>query len=204
MNKSRRFYRWFIPVFAVIVLFGLSIGCGDQESQEKAKAEMAKVEKIKTAINQVIEEAWNKGNLDVLDNLVAEGYVYHIPPYPDAKGLEAYKERIKMYRSAFPDFKLAVEGEILIQGDWAALRWVITGTHTNPLPSIPIPPTGKKVVLKGCDMSHWKDGKSVEEWNYADFLGYLQQFGFKMVPPEVEEEKKEEEVKEEEKKEETK
>jgi steroid delta-isomerase-like uncharacterized protein len=195
MNKSRRFYRWFIPVFAVIVLFGLSIGCGDQESQEKAKAEKAKVEKMKTAINQVIEEAWNKGNLDVLDNLVAEGYVYHIPPYPDAKGVEAYKERIKMYRNAFPDFKLAVEGEILIQGDWSALRWVITGTHTNPLPSVPIPPTGKKIVLKGCDMGQWKDGKILEEWNYADFLGYLKQFDFKMVPPQVEEEKKEEETK---------
>jgi len=195
MNKSGRIFRWLIPVFAVIVLFGLSIGCGDQESQEKAKAEKANAEKLKTTITQVIEEAWNKGNFDVLDNVIAEGYVYHIPPYPDANGLEEYKQRIKSYRSAYPDLKLAVDGEIIIQGDWAALRWILTGTHTKPIPSIPIPPTGKKIVIKGCDMSHWKDGKILEEWNYADFLGYMKQFGFKMVPPQIEEETKEEEKK---------
>ena len=186
MKKSGRISRWLIPVFTFIVLFGLSIGCGDQESQKKAKEEKANAEKLKTAVKQIVEEAWNKGNLDVLDNIIAEGYVYHIPPYPDAKGLEAYKERIKNYRGSYPDFKLVVDGEIIIQGNQVALRWIITGTHTQPIPSIPIPPTGKKIVLTGCDVSHWKDGKCIEEWNHADFLGYMKQFGFKMVPPQVE------------------
>ncbi|MCP5051458.1 MAG: ester cyclase [bacterium] len=126
--------------------------------------------------------------------------MYHIPPYPDAKGLEAYKERVKMYRSAYPDLKLTVDGEIVIQGNHSALRWTITGTHTNPIPSIPIPPTGKQIVIKGCDMGLWKDGKIIEEWNYADFMGYMKRFGFKLVPPMMEEEKKEGEMKEEEKK----
>jgi steroid delta-isomerase-like uncharacterized protein len=185
-------------VFAFIVLLGLSTGCGNQESQEKAKAD-----KLKTAVQQVIEEAWNKGNFDVLEKTTAEGYVYHIPPFPDVKGLEGYKQRIKDYRSAFPDLKISVD-EVIVQGNTVAVRWTLTGTHKGQIPTLPIPPTGKKVVLKGCDMSHWKDGKNIEEWNYADFLGYLKQLGFKVVPPQTEEEKKEEEMKEEEKKDVTK
>lgn len=199
MKKSGRISRWLIPVFAFIVLFGLSIGCGDQESLKMAKEEKANAEKLKAAVKQIIEEAWNKGNFDVLENVISEGYVYHIPPYPDTKGIEAYKERIKNYRSIYPDFNLAVDGEIIIQGNWVALRWIITGTHTEPIPSIPIPPTGKKIILTGCDMSHWKDGKCLEEWNQADFLGYMKQFGFEMVPPQMETEKEGEEAKEEEK-----
>jgi hypothetical protein len=32
-------------------------------------------------------------------------------------------------------------------------------------------------------MSHWKEGKILEECDHADFPGYLKQFGFKVVPP---------------------
>jgi predicted ester cyclase len=46
---------------------------------------------------------------------------------------------------------------------------------------LPIPPTGKELVLKGCYFMHVKDGKVVECFGYSDMLGILQQAG--IVPP---------------------
>lgn len=47
--------------------------------------------------------------------------------------------------------------------------------------TILIPPTGKEVTLKGCIVVHVRDGKIVEEFEYSDYLGFLQQLG--VVPP---------------------
>ena len=151
---------------------------------------------MKTGIRQVIEEAWNKGNFDVLDELLAADYVYHVPPLPDVKGIEAYKQRIKEYRSAYPDLHITIH-DIIVEENISVVRWTLQGTHKGTFSSIPIPPTGKKVKFLGCDMSYWKDGKVVEDWNHADFLGYMKQFGFKLVPPQQEEEKTEEGTEEE-------
>jgi predicted ester cyclase len=49
--------------------------------------------------------------------------------------------------------------------------------HTGTSPSLPIPPTGKEVALQGCTVVHVKDGKVSEEWEYSDYLGFLQQLG---------------------------
>jgi len=42
---------------------------------------------------------------------------------------------------------------------------------------IPIPPTGKQVIVTRCTVSHVVKGKVVEDWEYADWLGLLQQLG---------------------------
>ena len=53
--------------------------------------------------------------------------------------------------------------------------------HTGVSPSLPIPPTGKDLTLQGCVVVHIREGKVVEEFEYSDYLGYLQQLG--VVPP---------------------
>jgi hypothetical protein len=44
-------------------------------------------------------------------------------------------------------------------------------------PALPIPPTGKEVTLVGCVVVQIVDGKIVEEFEYSDYLGFLQQLG---------------------------
>ena len=53
--------------------------------------------------------------------------------------------------------------------------------HTGQSATVPIPPTGKEVYLKGCTVVHVKDGMVVEELEHADYLGFLQQL--EVVPP---------------------
>jgi len=53
--------------------------------------------------------------------------------------------------------------------------------HTGQSPTLPIPPTGVEVTLVGCNVSHWANGKIIEEWEFSDYLGLLTQLG--VIPP---------------------
>jgi len=98
------------------LLLCLAFSC----QQQGEKVETEREAKVLT-IRKIIEEAWNKSNLDVLDELFASDYVYHIPPLPDVEGLKAYKQRIASYRNAFPDLQITID-EIAIEGNTAAFR----------------------------------------------------------------------------------
>lgn len=139
-------------------------------------------EERKAAYNRVVEEAYNKGNLDVLDEVYASDYVYHNPPSPDIVGLEAYKQHNADIRSAFPDLQLTLDDSI-IEVDRSAFRFTFRGTHTGQSPAMPVPPTGKQVTMISCLIAHWVDGKIVEGWDYLDSLGFILQLGFNVVPP---------------------
>ena len=174
MRKIGKNFNFLIPVITFAVLVAFMAGC---ENREKAK-----LEERKAYARRVVDEAYNKGNLDVLDEHHVADYVYHIPPNPDIEGLEAYKQFITDLRNGYPDLQLTID-EIIVEGDIVAIRWTLQGTHTGQSPTLGIPPTGKKVTFTGCAVTHWVDDKIVEEWNYADHLGLMQQLGFNIVPP---------------------
>jgi len=138
------------------------------------------LEEIKANIRWAGEEAWIRGNLDALDEVYDADYVFHRPPFPDTKGLEAVKQSIAGSRSAYSDIQ-ATYDEWVGEGDTIAYRWTFRLKHTGQSPSLPIPPTGKEVTLVGCTVVHLKDGKVIEEFEYGDYLGFLQQLG--VVPP---------------------
>lgn len=171
MRKIAQIISFVVPVIAFVVFLA---GC---EGQERAK-----VEELKNMAHRDIEEAWNKGNFDVLDDFYVTDFVYHIPPYPDIKGLEGYKKYISSIRSSYPDVQITID-EIIVEGDIGAFRWTYQGTQTGESPTLGIPPTGKQVTFTGCAVFHSVDGKFVETWNYADWVGLMQQLGFKIVPP---------------------
>jgi steroid delta-isomerase-like uncharacterized protein len=138
------------------------------------------LEELKTRIRWAGEEAWLKGNLDAFDEVYAPDYVWHRPPFPDAKGLEAIKESIAGMRTAYSDIQIAYE-EMVGEGDSIAYRYSMQARHTGESPTLRIPPTGKEVTLRGCVVVHVADGRIVEEFEYSDYLGFLQQLS--VVPP---------------------
>lgn len=167
----------FSIVISLVLLLCFAISC----QQLAKKAETEKEAKV-LAIRKVIEEAWNKGNLDVLDEVYTTDFVQHRTPFPDYEGLEAYKEYIAGTREAYPDLQFTIE-EIVVDGDTAVVWATFQGTHEGQSMMFPIPPTGKQVTMKLCSIGHWVEGKAVEEWVYADWLGLMQQLGFTVAPP---------------------
>ena len=133
---------------------------------------MAK-EELRTSIRCVIEEAWNKGHVDVLDEYYATNCVLHRPPYPDIKGLKGIKEMITGFRRGYPDFQAAID-EVIVDGDITALRFTFQGTHQEQ---------GKRVTFSGFAVHHREEGKIVEQWLNWDDMGLHQQLGFVLTPP---------------------
>ncbi len=44
-------------------------------------------EELKAKARRIVDEAWHKGNLDVVHELCATSFVRHQPPAPDRVGL---------------------------------------------------------------------------------------------------------------------
>ena len=132
-------------------------------------------ESNKALSRRLMEEAFNAGNLDVVDELVATGFVNHDPATPEsAVGPDAAKANISGYRAAFPDLRIKVEDQIA-DGDRVVTRWSAKGTHQGEL--LGIPPTGKQSTVTGITIDLFVDGRIAESWSNWDTLGMLQQLG---------------------------
>jgi len=127
-----------------------------------------------------VEEAWLKGNVAAMDEVLAPDVITHLSPFPDLKGAEAVKQSQLAVRQAYTDIRFDWD-EMIGVGNTMACRWTMRMKHTGVSPMFPVPPTGKELVLKGGWFLHLKGGKIVEVFGYDDYLGLLQQLG--VVPP---------------------
>jgi predicted ester cyclase len=133
-------------------------------------------EELKPMVRKIFDEAYNKGNLAVLDDLIAPNYLRHQPPMKDVQGLDAYKKFITDVRNAYSNLEMRLE-EILVDGNKTVARITLNGKHTGRTPTLVAPPTGKQIAMMGCAVSTWENGKVVEEWVYNDYMGLTYQFG---------------------------
>src|ERR1051325_3785417 len=78
------------------------------------------------------DEVWTKGNLSVIDELVAEDFVGENPTDGEIHGRDAFRELVQRYRSAFSDMQMRID-KMVAEGDWVATHWTATGTHTGEL-----------------------------------------------------------------------
>ena len=134
------------------------------------------LEELKAKYTWGMEEAYYRGNVDALDKLYAPDAIIHQSPFPDIKGLGAYKQYILEARQAYTDIRFDWE-EMIGEGSTIALRATWHMRHTGVSPKVPVPPTGKELVMRGGFFVHLKNGKIVEVFEYKDYLSFLQQLG---------------------------
>ena len=139
-----------------------------------------------TEINPIIDkylEAWNEGNLDILDEITPLDFELRINPDFKAKNSrDLLKEDITNTKKAYPDFFVKVEDRLFISDTAVVIRWRITGTNTG---EGSFPPTGMKTRSNGFSIIFFADGKLTGEWiGYSD-LTWVRQLGFTISPPEV-------------------
>jgi steroid delta-isomerase-like uncharacterized protein len=117
-------------------------------------------EENKTAVRRVFEEIMNKGNLQAVDELVADDYRVTDPPgIPPGK--EGFRALVNMYRTGAPDLKMTIE-DLIAEGDQVAVRWVATGTLTGEM--MGMPPTGQRVTFRAISWFRLVNGRLAEEW----------------------------------------
>jgi steroid delta-isomerase-like uncharacterized protein len=128
----------------------------------------------KALVRRSIEEAINKGNLAVIDEMAAPNYVYHEPTAGEVKGPDGLKKLIAMYRGAFPDVRMTIDEQIA-EGDLVVTRWTVRGTHRGELMGVAA--SGKQIAVTGIVITRFANGKAVEEWENYDALGMMRQIG---------------------------
>lgn len=142
-------------------------------------------EQNKAVVRRFYREVFGEGNLDAIDEFLADDFVAHAPAEPghdaETQDRERLKEEFARNREAFPDLTFNVE-DIVAEDDTVAVRWTATGTHQGQL--MDLPPTGKEVALKGMNFLRFEDGKIAEDWVLWDSMGMMQQLGMGPGGPE--------------------
>jgi predicted ester cyclase len=135
-------------------------------------------EENKALVRRFYEEI-DKGNLEAMDELVAEDYVDHNPPpFPGlAAGREGLKQAFKIFWEATPGYH-HIEEQIA-EGDKVVTRLTSYGKHEGDLPGAPR--TGNDLKMTSITIHRIANGKLVEKWSEKDVVTFLIQIG--VVPP---------------------
>jgi steroid delta-isomerase-like uncharacterized protein len=129
----------------------------------------------KAIVRRLYEEVWNKRRVELVDELMSPSHAMNDNQLPDSGiGPEAYKRNVARFVTGFPDLRFTVE-DMLAENDKVAVGWTISGTHKGEFRGIP--PTGKKVSIEGITINHIADGKIMDSYISADYLGLMQQLG---------------------------
>lgn len=110
-------------------------------------------------IQDAWEAAWDRGEVDVFDGLLAEGY-WRVSGTGNTQGRDEFKASITATRSAFPDL-LTVVDEVVVEGDRAAIRWHSTGSHEHSF--LGVPATKREVAVSGATFARFEADRIVEE-----------------------------------------
>ncbi len=124
-------------------------------------------------------EAWNTGNMDVLDGVVDAQIVRIVGSTVTSEDLDSLKKTIAGFREQYPDFHVTID-ESINAGDRRVSRWSFTGTHSglgNPALE------GKTVSVSGMSFDRMAGGKMVEERLEVNQLPWMLQLGYTLTPP---------------------
>jgi steroid delta-isomerase-like uncharacterized protein len=132
------------------------------------------LDRNKAIYQQYIQQVFNQGQLEMLDQLLAPSYVYHEAPPEILPGAEGIKQVVSMFRTAFPDLEITIEDQIA-EDDKVCSRATTRGTHQSKI--FGIPATGKAVAMTGLTLVRIVEGRIVESWVKNDVMGLMSQLG---------------------------
>ena len=130
-----------------------------------------------------IEEAWDRNDLDALDQYFAADFDNAQSATPGLPlGLAGSKMSHMGVMAAFPDRKATIL-DLLGDGDEVAVRTQVTGTNTGGAAFLGAPePNGAKIDFEIWSIYRLRDGKVVAHWGINDGLKGMVQVG-SLTPP---------------------
>ena len=129
-------------------------------------------EQNKSVVRRYLEEAYNKNNISILDELCAPNYARYLAN-GSALNLEQQKARLAGMRAAFPDLRIEIV-RILAEENFVTLHVILRGAHRGGA-FMGVEPTGREIAVPAIDIVRLENGKMVEHWGGADTGVMLQQ-----------------------------
>ena len=132
-----------------------------------------------TIAKRLVNEGYNNGNTNVVDEFTAPNYKNYWNGILNEKvGPEVIKENINFNRESY-DFKVEIV-DSFAKEDKVVLRWDYKGKHKK---------SGKQVSFPGVFIARFEKGKMVEGWQIYDSGTLIKQLGYTITPPDWAEEK---------------
>jgi len=100
---------------------------------------------VRATLDLFFQEICNGQRLDLLDEVMAPGFAFRIPP-DRLDSLEAVKDGFRRLFNAFPDLRFTVLESVAAGGE-VLVRWRARGTHLGPYGSLL--PTGRPFSYAG-------------------------------------------------------
>jgi len=130
----------------------------------------------KAIVMRFLEEI-NRGNLGIIDELVAETF-REIPLWYGAEqvppGRAGVAQDMEQFVTALPDMQMTID-DLVAEGDRVVVRFTTRGTHTGPYRGVA--PTGRVIQWAEIGIVQIADGQIVSFTTLWDQLGFLQQMG---------------------------
>ncbi|MBX7249024.1 MAG: ester cyclase [Caulobacteraceae bacterium] len=132
---------------------------------------------LKRRLTAFIRDVWDQGDADAADAYLAPAYTIRHDPGAPWEGQvldpDAFKQRLRQLREAFPDQRFQVQA-LVAEGDQVAMTWLWSATHTGDLPGFAA--TGRTVRMSGATVySFDADQRLTGHWQITDRLGVYQQ-----------------------------
>jgi steroid delta-isomerase-like uncharacterized protein len=118
-------------------------------------------------------DAVDERRFDDVAAMFGPSYIAHVDSIPPMTLAEVLPFMGSFF-GAFPDLRHRVE-DLLVDGDRAAARIVIEGTHQGDF--MGTPPTQRPVSFGAINIFHFGEGVIAEHWITTDSIGLLQQIG---------------------------
>ena len=136
-----------------------------------------------TAIATAYVQMWNDRDYEAIPRLVSESFVMYDPAVPaagvagpkgEAHGRDGLRQFVELLTTAFPDFEVTVL-DILSGEDLAMYEVRLTMTHEGPLGGLP--PTGRRVDVRGASILRLEDGVVAEHRFHTNMQESAEQLG---------------------------
>jgi hypothetical protein len=134
------------------------------------------------AAQKALDEAYQKGNLDALDEIYAADIVIH-NLFPQDTGIDGFKAVISRVRNSYSECRLVLDGGFIGEGMGATrstlqckgykgptrTRWVFQDKNTEKVQTVTLQRyPDRDFISKGCAIVRMESGKIVEMWAYQN------------------------------------
>jgi predicted SnoaL-like aldol condensation-catalyzing enzyme len=133
------------------------------------------IEQVNRLVSRYFDEVWNRGHLEVLDEIMSPGYLNHSPGIPNPRpGPEDLKPIVKAMREGIPDLKYKIL-DTVVTPEKAAGYLRVTGIHSGSL--FGIAPTGNRIDVRQMQIEWIQEGRIWQHWRITDELTLMRQLG---------------------------
>jgi predicted ester cyclase len=117
-------------------------------------------------------EAFDEGNLEAIEEMLAPDFVDHSPLPDQGPGRDGYKRLLAEDRAALSDVRTTFEYQATDGDDMVISRLTQHSTHDRG-EMMGVAPTGQKRVSTGIIIHRISEGKIAEEWSESSGLASL-------------------------------